>query len=446
MVRCPAGRCVHVGTSLLFSAPESWLVSESQTIPDPDGRGGKDVSKTFGLAYAGDSVVAIAAGQLASVAARTRGETGPFELSAAFLVLGAAGNLRTSSGHLNHSPLGRSILTTPHRPLPSLHLTSPFTPPNVVNYTKRQLSTLVTCGYRDLRCLDEKYDKRGKGSVILPREGGLIVKVCLSRAVIVKHKEGDRVSCYVFPGTPHSEELVKFLEQGGEGEEGEGGKIKGVGGARIFECLVGMGLEEVVGRFEGVKSDVYKILGELGDMRTSVGGGKSAKFGFLSTQRKVTELLPLKNKLDSLEGILTDIYNTFMELLQDESDMGLIAGCLGDCKKEHVELMLEDTLQQAEEIRQSVRDVQAYVKNSEEIMEIELSLIRNRIMRFELLLEITGLMVACGAAVTGLFGMNLVSHLEDSWWVFYGTTGFIIVLMSGIFKGLIEQCRADNIL
>jgi Mg2+ and Co2+ transporter CorA len=215
---------------------------------------------------------------------------------------------------------------------------------------------------------------------------------------------------------------------------------------RIFECLVGMGLEEVVGRFEGVKSDVYKILGELGDMRTSVGGGKSAKFGFLSTQRKVTELLPLKNKLDSLEGILTDIYNTFMELLQDESDMGLIAGCLGDCKKEHVELMLEDTLQQAEEIRQSVRDVQAYVKNSEEIMEIELSLIRNRIMRFELLLEITGLMVACGAAVTGLFGMNLVSHLEDSWWVFYGTTGFIIVLMSGIFKGLIEQCRADNIL
>lgn len=80
-----------LGTSLLFSAPESWLVSESQSIPDPDGRGGKELSKTFGLAYAGDSVVAIAAGQLASVAARTRGETGPFELSAAFLVLGAAG-------------------------------------------------------------------------------------------------------------------------------------------------------------------------------------------------------------------------------------------------------------------------------------------------------------------------------------------------------------------
>ncbi|GMI23850.1 hypothetical protein TrRE_jg99, partial [Triparma retinervis] len=117
-------------------------------------------------------------------------------------------NLRTSEEQPNHSPLGRSILTTPHRPLPSLHLTSPFTPPNVVNYTKRQLSNLVGCGYRDLRCLDSKYDARGKGSVLLPRDGGLIVKVCLSRAVIVKHRGGDRVSCYVFPGTPHSEELV----------------------------------------------------------------------------------------------------------------------------------------------------------------------------------------------------------------------------------------------
>eukprot|EP00520_Triparma_pacifica_P001068 CAMPEP_0118667398 /NCGR_PEP_ID=MMETSP0785-20121206/19766_1 /TAXON_ID=91992 /ORGANISM="Bolidomonas pacifica, Strain CCMP 1866" /LENGTH=545 /DNA_ID=CAMNT_0006561851 /DNA_START=104 /DNA_END=1737 /DNA_ORIENTATION=+ len=80
-----------LGTSLLFSAPESWLVSESQNIPDEDGRGGKELSKTFGLAYAGDSIVAILAGQLASLAARKRGETGPFELSAGVLALGAMG-------------------------------------------------------------------------------------------------------------------------------------------------------------------------------------------------------------------------------------------------------------------------------------------------------------------------------------------------------------------
>lgn len=72
-----------IGTSLLFSAPEAWLVGEA-------GREGVEGSlgETFGLAYAGDSIVAILAGQMASVAASSRGPTGPFELSVGFLVMG----------------------------------------------------------------------------------------------------------------------------------------------------------------------------------------------------------------------------------------------------------------------------------------------------------------------------------------------------------------------
>lgn len=76
-----------IGTSLLFSAPESWLVAEAQNSgdDDPDGR---YLGETFGLAYAGDSIVAIAAGQMAAAAANRRGATGPFELSALFLLVG----------------------------------------------------------------------------------------------------------------------------------------------------------------------------------------------------------------------------------------------------------------------------------------------------------------------------------------------------------------------
>ncbi|GMI15503.1 hypothetical protein TrVE_jg1647 [Triparma verrucosa] len=85
-----AGRVLSgLGTSLLFSAPESWLVAESQKINEGDG--GAELSKTFGLAYAGDSIVAIIAGYLASAAAKSRGEVGPFELSAVVLALGALG-------------------------------------------------------------------------------------------------------------------------------------------------------------------------------------------------------------------------------------------------------------------------------------------------------------------------------------------------------------------
>ncbi|KAG7355478.1 sugar transporter [Nitzschia inconspicua] len=75
-----------IGTSLLFSAPESWLVAEAQKDgEDPDG---KYLGETFGLAYAGDSIVAILAGQLAGIAASQKGPTGPFELSTVFLAAG----------------------------------------------------------------------------------------------------------------------------------------------------------------------------------------------------------------------------------------------------------------------------------------------------------------------------------------------------------------------
>jgi MFS family permease len=76
-----------IGTSLLFSAPEAWLVGEA--TKDKDGEGGKYLGETFGLAYAGDAIVAILAGQFAGVAAGKRGPTGPFELSVGFLAAGA---------------------------------------------------------------------------------------------------------------------------------------------------------------------------------------------------------------------------------------------------------------------------------------------------------------------------------------------------------------------
>jgi len=76
-----------IGTSLLFSAPEAWFVGEASKKDNGD-TDGKYLGETFGLAYAGDAIVAILAGQLAGVAAGKRGPTGPFELSIGFLAAG----------------------------------------------------------------------------------------------------------------------------------------------------------------------------------------------------------------------------------------------------------------------------------------------------------------------------------------------------------------------
>lgn len=79
------GRAViGCGLGLLFTAPEAWLNGEA-------GRTGLTghLGETFGLAYTGDAVVAIAAGKLASWAASVGGMTsGPFVLAAAFCAAG----------------------------------------------------------------------------------------------------------------------------------------------------------------------------------------------------------------------------------------------------------------------------------------------------------------------------------------------------------------------
>jgi MFS family permease len=74
-----------IGTSLLFSAPEAWMVGEYQR----NGFDGKWIGQTFGLAYAGDAIVAILAGQIAGASAGQLGPSGPFTVSVAFLILGA---------------------------------------------------------------------------------------------------------------------------------------------------------------------------------------------------------------------------------------------------------------------------------------------------------------------------------------------------------------------
>ena len=79
-----AGRAlVGCALGLLFTAPEAWVNGEARRTGLTPYLG-----ETFGMAYTGDALVAIAAGKLASWAAATRGFTGPFDLAMIFLAAG----------------------------------------------------------------------------------------------------------------------------------------------------------------------------------------------------------------------------------------------------------------------------------------------------------------------------------------------------------------------
>ena len=72
-----------LGTSLLGSAPEAWVVSEAMRGKSGDA---SYLSETFGIAYSYDPVVAIISGQISGAVAKHRGPTGPFLFLPAFLV------------------------------------------------------------------------------------------------------------------------------------------------------------------------------------------------------------------------------------------------------------------------------------------------------------------------------------------------------------------------
>lgn len=96
-----------IGTSLLFSAPEAWLVGDARRTNVSDA----GLAATFSAAFAGDAVVAIAAGQLASIAAAARGPSGPFELSVAFLMVGALAASATWTENYGGAEVTRSKRT-----------------------------------------------------------------------------------------------------------------------------------------------------------------------------------------------------------------------------------------------------------------------------------------------------------------------------------------------
>lgn len=75
-----------IGTSMMSSAPEAWLVSEARA-KDKDSAG-MWLPGVFGKAFQIDSILAILAGRLAGVFADQRGPTGPFQASP--FILGAA--------------------------------------------------------------------------------------------------------------------------------------------------------------------------------------------------------------------------------------------------------------------------------------------------------------------------------------------------------------------
>ena len=100
--------------------------------------------------------------------------------------------------------------------------------------------------------------------------------------------------------------------------------------------------------------------------------------------------------------------------------------------EEDVELLLENYLSLVRSLARRSEGLSWKLTSTTKIIEIELAAARNRLLRYDVGLEIVSVITAVAALVAGLFGMNLQSGLESDgsafWTVFAVAAGGVVVL------------------
>lgn len=110
-----------------------------------------------------------------------------------------------------------------------------------------------------------------------------------------------------------------------------------------------------------------------------------------------------------------------------------------------LEMLFENYLNEVEWITSEIDECLDKVTNTEENIALSIDLINNRILRFELYLSISSFVITVGALVTGLFGMNLISHLEHSDKMFWSVTAAMGAGMLLIFTSIVRFGRREKL-
>ena len=209
-------------------------------------------------------------------------------------------------------------------------------------------------------------------------------------------------------------------------------------------------------------------------IKSALSGLRAESRGLDIIQTQVDELLPLKNKLDELRKRVKEIDRAVKDLLDNDEDMALMyllppapGSTTGDpmgmtpgdpmgmtrspspyhtsssndrsdekdipvvtdeipsssptkttAQQQQqqstmgLEMMLENYLNEMGWIASEVDEVLDTIINTEENVELQLDLLRNRILKVELRLSISSFVITSGALVTGLFGRPVAASLS----------------------------------
>lgn len=151
-----------------------------------------------------------------------------------------------------------------------------------------------------------------------------------------------------------------------------------------------------------------------------------------------------KNTMDEFESQVDGIRRMLMEILDNEEDLRLLyltklhedPSLLGDLfsfDSEEAEVLIENYLQDIFSTRTKATLMQHRIQNTESLVMLKLDSMRNYLLGVDLIFSLVAISLSVGTYITGAFGMNLNSHLEDEdgwFWSVVLLTMFVFVTLT----------------
>ena len=161
------------------------------------------------------------------------------------------------------------------------------------------------------------------------------------------------------------------------------------------------------------------------------------------TEEGVHQLVPLKDTLQRFELRVKQSLDCLKELLNDDDEMlKLLLTEQAEAREsgvpvhhdrhQAVELLVGIYARQLANLLQEVDYLLGRVQSKQEFVTLALAAYRNRLVRMNVNIGIVGVSTAITTTIAGLFGMNLVSGLEDSSVAFVAVAGGSTVLSMAV--------------
>lgn len=176
-------------------------------------------------------------------------------------------------------------------------------------------------------------------------------------------------------------------------------------------------IQGILAHFESFERRLEKLLRKISEFPTEVNFEK---------------LLSMKKETSRIARGIQELQQSLDEVLDDEDE--ILALHISKTEKleidtDVIESILENILEQVMEIAHKIEEKKENIDDTLEIVTLKMTSIRNSIIRFDLMANISSAVLTVGALVGGFYGMNIPNHFEQNPYMFWIIVGGCFLFM-----------------